>query len=224
MPGFVRRPFSALIVFCSLACVSLPAGANSVKVSGTAYQGNESNALSVTAGIFSTFSAAPDGPSYLGVGTAGVPLTLFFRVLPWSGPDNAQVNIGSKFTDILQGEGILFTGTFTVPMSAISKGTFTGPVSMSGQLAAFQDLTLGQGSVTPGPLMANLLFNGTGMATLQLNDVGGGQFVVQFATVNFNGRGSLTVVPEPGSLFLLSTGLAGFGTMCWRRILFRSPA
>jgi hypothetical protein len=111
-----------------------------------------------------------------------------------------------------------------VPLSALAKGTFTAPISFTSQLLAYQDLTLGQGFVTPGPLMASLVSNGTGMGTFQLTDLGYGQFIIPYATFNFKGTGNLTVVPEPGSLFLLGTGLAGFGAMCWRRILFRSPA
>lgn len=224
MPLSARRPLFALIVICSLACLSLPAAADSANVSGTAYGGSDLNGLSVMAGIFSTVSASPIGYSQVGGGTAGVPMTLFFFVLPWSGPGNTTVNIGSKFTDILQGTGILFTGTFTVPFSALAKGTFTAPISFAGQLQAYQDLTLGQYFYTPGPLMASLVFNGTGMGTFQLFDIGNGQFRIPYATFEFKGTGNLEIVPEPGSLFLLGTGLAGFGTMCWRRILFRSPA
>jgi hypothetical protein len=224
MSVFVRRLLPALIVFCLLACLSLPATANSVSVSGTAYGGDNSNALSVTAGIFSTFSAAPNGYSEVGGGTAGVPMSLSFSVLPWPGPGYTTLNIGSKFTDILEGTGILFTGTFTVPFSALAQGTFTAPISFSSQLLAYQDLTLGQGVFTTGPLMASLVSSGTGMGTFQLTDIGNGQFIIPYATFTFNGTGNLTVVPEPGPLFLLGTGFAGFGIRCWRRILFRSPA
>jgi PEP-CTERM motif-containing protein len=224
MPAIARRPLSALIVFCSLACLSLPANANSVSVSGTAYGGSDTNGLSVTAGIFSTWSAAPFGYSQVGGGTAGVPMTLSFSVLPWPGPDNATVNIGSKFTDILQGAGILFTGTFTVPFSALAKGTFTAPISFTGQLLAYQDLTLGQGFYTQGPLMASLTFKGTGTVTFQLMDLGNGGFIISYGSFTFNGKGNLTVVPEPASLFLMGTGLAALGGVVRRRVLFRQSA
>ena len=223
MPLSVRRPLFALIVIGSLASISIPASANSVGVNGTAYGGNDSNELSLSATV-SIFSAAPIGYSQVGSGTAGVPMTLSFWVLPWSGPGYTTVNIGSKFTDILQGTGILFTASFTVPFSALANGTFTAPISFTSQLLAYQDLTSGQGYVTRGPLMASLVSNGTGMGTFQLTDIGNGQFIIPYATFDFKGTGNLTIVPEPGSLFLLGIGLAGFGTMCWRRILFRSPA
>jgi hypothetical protein len=102
MPASARRPLFALIVICSLACISRPARADSVGVNGTAYGGSDTNGLSLIAGVVSIFSAAPIGFSQVGGGTAGVPMSLFFPVLPWSGPGNAAVNIGSKFTDILQ--------------------------------------------------------------------------------------------------------------------------
>ncbi len=224
MPVSPRRPLFPLIVICSLACISRPACANSVSVNGNAYGGNDTNGMSLTAGPVSIYSAAPIGIDQVGSGTAGVPMTLSFGVQPWSGPGFTSVNIGSKFTDILNGTGIVFTGSFTVPLWALAKGTFTAPISFTSQLLAYQDLTLGQGIYTQGPLMASLVSHGTGKGTFELTDIGGGRFIISFASFNFKGTGNLAIVPEPGSLFLLGTGLAGFGTMRWRRILFRSRA
>ena len=224
MPLSTARPLFAFFVICSLTFISLPASATSVDVNGTAYGGNDSNGLSLTAGTLSIVLAAPIGYSQVGGGTAGAPMTLSFRVLPWSGAGFTSVTVGSKFTDIVDGAGILFTGTFTVPISALAKGTYSVLISMTGQLSAYQDLTLGQCCYTQGPLMANIVFKGTGVANLRLTDIGDGQFIIQYATFDFKGPGKLTIVPEPGSLFLLGTGLASLGGMCWRRILFRSTA
>ena len=225
MPVFGRpRPlFCALIVFASFSLVSLPARANSVAVTGTAYGGEDSNGLSLTAGpTTSIFSAAPIGFSFLASGAAGVAMTLSFRVFPWSGPGFADVQIGNQFTDVVAGAGILFTGTFTVPFSAIAKGIFYAHLSMSGQLSAYQDLTLGQGYTTPGPLMANLVFKGTSLAALNLIDLGNGHFVIDFGTFTFKGNGDLTVAPEPGSLLLVATGLVGFGATVRHRHRLRA--
>jgi hypothetical protein len=192
-------------------------------VSGTAYGGNDSNGLTVTAGNnVSIESASPIGDSMVGGGTAGVPMTLSFWVVPWSGAGYAYVTVGNQVTDIVYGAGILFTGTFTVPLSAIAKGIFIAHnIKMSGQLSAYQDLTFGQNYWTQGPLMANLVFNGTGIAALELSDIGNGQFIIPYATFTFKGKGDLTVVPEPGSLFLMGTGLVGLGIIFRRKYCFR---
>src|ERR1700720_290844 len=206
MLAFGRPRLFGLVLFCLLSCSSLPANATSVRVNGGAYLGGTADGLTVNAGIFSAFSAAPDGPSTIGLRTIGIPTSISFSPIAVSGPDNAEVSIGSKFTDILNG-GITFTGTFTIPASALVTGTFTAPVKMVGQLMAFQDLTLGQGDYTPGPLLASLLFKGRGLATFQGFDVGNNQFLIVSASVAFKGKGNLAVVPEPTSLLLMATGL-----------------
>jgi hypothetical protein len=59
MPLSARRPLFSLIAICSLACISLPARANSVVVNGTAYGGNDSNGLSLTGGAISSSQPLP---------------------------------------------------------------------------------------------------------------------------------------------------------------------
>ena len=101
MPAFVRRPLFALIVLCSLACLSLPAIADSVSVSGTAYGGSDTNGLSVMAGIFSTVSAAPFGYSQVGGGTAGIPVKLSFKgLLPLGVCSDGRVYFAKRLAEL----------------------------------------------------------------------------------------------------------------------------
>jgi hypothetical protein len=224
VPAYLRHRALAPAVLCLLLGAALPARANSVTVTGNGYAGNDSDGLSLTAGKFSAFSAAPGGQTSLGGGTVGVPITLSWDSFAFPGPGFTSVNLGNQSTDILIGT-ITFTGTFTVPASALFTGTFTAPVDVSGQLQAFQDLTMGQGFYTQGPLMATLLFSGTGTATFQIESIGNNNFQIGFTNVNFNNTGTLTAVPEPTSLFLMGTGFAGLSVMVRRRRrFFRTPA
>jgi hypothetical protein len=219
LPAYLSRCVLAQAVLCFLLGTTLPAKANSVTVTGNGYAGNDMDGLRLTAGIFSASSAAPDGRDDLGQGTVGLPITLKWGSVAFPGPGFTSVNLGNQFTDILTGT-IVFTGTFTVPASALFTGTFTAPVDVSGQLQAFQDLTLGQGIYTQGPLMATLLFSGTGTATFQIEGIGNNNILFRSANVNFNNTGTLTAVPEPTSLFLMGTGLAGLSVMVRRRWRF----
>ena len=217
MSAYVRSCTFGLVVLSIVLCVSLPASANGVSVTGYGYQGATADGLGLNAGIFSAFSAAPDGPGTLGSGMVGVPMTFSFSPFTFPGPDNTEVSIGNKFTDILLGGIIFTTGTFSVPASALITGTFTTPVNVVGQVMAFQDL----GGGVQGPLMGTLSFTGTGTVTLQLQDDGNGAFIILSAQGNFqNINGNLTVVPEPSSLLLMGTGLMAMGSLARRKLHF----
>jgi hypothetical protein len=172
--------------------------------------------MTLSAGPFSAFSAAPGGQSVLGGGAVGVPMTLSWFVNPFSGSCCTEVNVGGNVTDTLYGS-IIFTSTFTIPGSALVTGTFRAPATLTGEVQAFQDLTLGTGIITPGPLMATLMFSGKGTATFTGFNAGNDTFIITFANTNFKDKGTLTVAPEPASLLLFGTGLAGLAFTLRRR-------
>ena len=206
-----------LVILCLVFAATVPATANSVSVSGTSLVGNDFSDFNVTAGNFTAFGGSPGGNSSVGLGTFGVPLTLEWGAPAYSGPDFAQVTVGNQFTDVLSG-GLFFTSTFTIPASALLSGTFTAPVNVSGFLSAYQDLTLGQGYWTQGPFMGGVTFTGTGTATFSFSDAGLNLYLIDLASVDFTGTGTVqSVTPEPTSLVLMGTGLAAVALVLRRK-------
>jgi hypothetical protein len=66
--------------------------------------------------------------------------------------------------------------------------------------------------------MASLLFTGTGTATFNIEDLGGGSIEIRGGFATFSGTGTLqTVVPEPTSLFLIGSGLVGLAGIVRRK-------
>ena len=126
--------------------------ANACMGTKTPYGGTE-DGLSLSAGIFNGYSAAPDGPSFIGAGVVGIPMSLSFTAYPYSGAGYTVVTVGDQSTDILTGSIIFTTGTFTVSQSELTTGQFTTSVDVVGTVMAFQDVGGGQGPPgdDPGP-------------------------------------------------------------------------
>lgn len=221
MSAKLRRcfPGAVLLSMFVLACLNAEANSISVSVNGFGYLGGTTDGLSANAGtLFSAFSAAPDGPSYLDFGTVGVPSSLEFTPSAYSGIPYSYVTIGAFTTDIIYGS-IDFFSSFTVPESALADGSFSAPVDAVGSLAVYQDLTFGQGSYTQGRLLGTLQFSGHGTATFDIEPTGGDGFLIVDAFGNYQGSGTLnTTTPEPGSLILVGTGLATIAFSLKRRV------
>lgn len=215
------KPFTLVLLACLFSLV-VAARADNVSITGSANFGTDVADFSVTAGSFSASSSAPGATGTFAMGSFNMPQTLNWGAGAYSGQAFAYVKLGTQFTDVLGG-GLSFQSIFTVPESALLIGYFTAPVTVTGSLQAFQDLTLGQYSYVQGPLMATLGFSATGMGTFYIEDVGQGLFAITEASITFTGNGTLnTVVPEPGSILLMGTGLSSLLGLSRFKRLFAS--
>lgn len=217
MPPSLRMRMLGLVILCFVAAGALPATANSVSVTGTGHGGGFSVGFDITSAGFTAFESLNGGDrGYISIGTVGVPMKIIWSVDAFPGPElQTTATVGGQFTDLVGG-GLVFTSTFTIPASALLSGTFTVPVDVTGYFTAFQDLSLGEGFLTPGPFLGGLTFTGTGTATFDILDLGQGSYEIVSASSTFNGTGR-AVTPEPTSLLLMGTGLAALGLVARRK-------
>jgi hypothetical protein len=111
--------------------------------------------------------------------------------------------------------GSLFFSESFLSVTGTADEVGSGPVTFTSEIQGFR-LLPGGGL---GQMVFDLVLSGSGTVTA-LGDVFEGQVSINQLQYNFTGTASgtvLTTVPEPSSVLLVSSGLAGLGWMRRRR-------
>ena len=204
-----RNLILAGFVFCFISSF---ASANGIPISGVGLQGQPGFNCCFNGDFFingpglSLNQGTPDGPTSIGgcvVDTVcnfsysiGSAATFCSYCLFFSGG-----SLGTKTADFLDAS-LTFTGSAFYPGG---QTTMSVPMTVSGTIIGYKLVNCfpnGNGC-SLGPIVFDLQLSGSGLGTVTLD---GGNDIAGIST---SFTGTATVVPEPTSLWLMGTGLAG---------------
>jgi hypothetical protein len=211
------------VVLCLLAAACYADSVTTIPITGATYDGfaTTEGDYNIQGPGLSLWQADLGGPSYIGYCTVGTVCNF-----TWSpASPGAFCGFCSKFSGGSLGStqvqwlepDLLFKG------SAFYSGgdTLTMNFTVSGTIYGFQLLgcdTDGYGC-SPGPQVFALKISGTGTQTLSINEFSGTPSLVVGLEGTFSGTATpITTTPEPGSMMLMGTGLAGVWIKRRRRV------
>ncbi len=221
---------SAVLSSAAIVCfLTGSVRADSFTFSGTAIYGGDIEDFFISGPSLSLYSAAPGARAtvlfFCNEGTScSVPAGSIFT-FPSSGlgPGNFSGGTVGGVTAYSLTGGLSFSGSSFTAVPGPNGIVGTGPVTFSGNLMGFVFLPLGCEKTltcTPlqGPEVFDLALSGTGTVTATGYNVGLGLDGLYQVIYSFSGtaNGTLTPVPEPSSLLLVSGGLTALVGI-WRR-------
>jgi hypothetical protein len=175
-----------------------------------------------------SFSLTGNGFSFTGGVPQGFSASSLFECEPCGPADRLPLDLNSFSSFHVEGGAATFQGvtypstnlfgvfTFASPFNAFSSANITAsggspqePFTFSGELL---DYLTGSNGVSTPIFYAQL--SGSGVAHANFTAVGTGQFAADAITYQFSAPAAVT--PEPASLVLLASGLAGLVGFCRR--------
>jgi PEP-CTERM motif len=202
-----RNLILAGFVFCFISSV---ASANSIPISGVGLQGQPGSCcfngdFFIAGPGLSLSQGTPDGPISIGFCTVDTVCNFSYSIgnastfcsycLGFSGG-----SLGTTTADFLDAS-LTFTGSAFYPGGL---STMSVPMSVSGTIIGYKLVSCTDGvGCSLGPIVFDLQISGSGMGTVTFLPVD------TIAGIRTSFTGTATVVPEPTSLWLMVTGLAG---------------
>lgn len=211
-----------------LLCAALAFGdsANTISINGTANYG-----FALTTGDFqiqgnglNLFQGLPDGPSTIGSCTVGSVCTFSWQPGPGSAFCSYCIGLSGGAVGSQAAQYLVPNLTFSGSAFYSGGDTLTMQITVSGTITGYQLVGCTAGiSCSLGPKEFTLTVSGHGTEQLTLNSDAASNASVSIlgARASFSGSAETTTTPEPASVLLVGTGLAG---VCAKRKNARKAA